>query len=77
MAHLEDVIARVDAAIAENVIEHMNELLIVLSDDAELSREDRYAQQQRLRVAIAQKGHHHKAEAEQRREDLTKGGIII
>lgn len=77
MAHLEDVIARVDAAIAENVIEHMNELLIVLSDDAELSREDRYAQQQRLRVAIAQKGHHHKAEAEQRREDLTKGGTII
>lgn len=77
MAHLEDVIARVDAAIAENVIEHMNELLIALSDDAELSREDRYAQQQRLRVAIAQKGHHHKAEAEQRREDLTKGGTII
>lgn len=77
MAHLEDVIARVDAAIAENVIEHMNELLIALSDDAELSREDRYAQQQRLRIAIAQKGHHHKAEAEQRREDLTKGGIII
>ncbi|WP_034455632.1 DUF2526 family protein [Buttiauxella noackiae] len=77
MAHLEDVIARVDAAIAENVIEHMNELLIALSDDAELSREERYAQQQRLRVAIAQKGHHHKAEAEQRREDLTKGGTII
>ncbi|MCA1921106.1 DUF2526 family protein [Buttiauxella noackiae] len=77
MAHLEDVIARVDAAIAENVIEHMNELLIALSDDAELSREDRYAQQQRLRIAIAQKGHHHKAEAEQRREDLTKGGTII
>ncbi|OAT19927.1 hypothetical protein M979_1239 [Buttiauxella noackiae ATCC 51607] len=77
MAHLEEVIARVDAAIAENVIEHMNELLIALSDDAELSREERYAQQQRLRVAIAQKGHHHKAEAEQRREDLTKGGTII
>lgn len=77
MAHLEDVTARVDAAIAENVIEHMNELLIELSDDTELSREDRYAQQQRLRIAIAQKGHHHKAEVEQRREDLTKGGTII
>jgi hypothetical protein len=77
MAHLDDVTARVDAAIAENVIEHMNELLIELSDDAELSREDRYAQQQRLRNAIAQKGHHHKAEVEQRREDLTKRGTII
>lgn len=77
MAHLEDVIARVDAAITENVIEHMNELLIVLSDDSDLSREERYQQQQRLRNAIAQKGHHHKAEVEQRREDLTKGGTII
>ncbi|WBM68754.1 YdcY family protein [Buttiauxella sp. WJP83] len=77
MTHLEDVTARVDAAIAENVIEHMNQLLIVLSDDAELSREDRFTQQQRLRIAIAQKGHHHKAEAEQRRDDLTKGGTII
>ncbi|MGB7801837.1 DUF2526 family protein [Buttiauxella sp.] len=77
MAHLEDVTVRVDAAITENVIEHMNELLIVLSDDAELSREDRYEQQQRLRTAIAQKGHHHKAEVEQRRDDLTKGGTII
>lgn len=77
MAHLEDVTARVDASIGENVIEHMNELLIELSDDTELSREDRYTQQQRLRTAIAQKGHHHKAEAEQRREELTKGGTII
>ena len=77
MAHLEDVITRVDAALAENVIAHMNELLIELSDDAELSREDRYAQQQRLRIAIAQKGHHHKAAVEQRRDDLTKGGTII
>lgn len=77
MAHLDDVIARVDAAITENVIEHMNELLIELSDDTELNREERFEQQQRLRIAIAQKGHHHKAEAEQRRDDLTKGGTII
>ncbi|QUI98430.1 DUF2526 family protein [Salmonella enterica subsp. enterica] len=28
----------------------MNELLIALSDDAELRREDRYVQQQRLRI---------------------------
>ena len=46
MSHLNEVIARVDAAIEESVITHMNELLIELSDDAELSREDRYTQQQ-------------------------------
>lgn len=39
MSHLEEVSARVDAAIAESVIAHMNELLIALSDDAELRRE--------------------------------------
>lgn len=48
MSHLDEVIARVDAAIEESVIAHMNELLIALSDDAELSREDRYTQQQRF-----------------------------
>ncbi|WP_435953657.1 DUF2526 family protein [Dryocola sp. BD626] len=77
MAHLDDVIARVDAKITENSIEHMNELLIELSEDAELSREDRYAQQQRLRNAIAHKGHHQREEAEERRDALTKGGSII
>ena len=50
MSHLNEVIARVDAAIDESVIAHMNELLIQLSDDAELTREDRYTQQQRLRT---------------------------
>lgn len=42
MSYLDEVIARVDVAIEESVIVYMNELLIVLSDDAELSREDRY-----------------------------------
>ena len=32
MSHLDEVIARVDAAIEESVIAHMNELLIALSD---------------------------------------------
>ena len=59
MSHLNDVIARVDAAIEESVITHMNELLIELSDDADLSREDRYTQQQRLRTAIAHHGKQH------------------
>ncbi|NIY46525.1 DUF2526 family protein [Cedecea colo] len=77
MAHLDDVITRVDATINKNVIEYMNELLIELSDDAQLSREDRYTQQQRLRNAIAHKGQHQREEAEERRQALTKGGTIL
>jgi Protein of unknown function (DUF2526). len=77
MAHLDDVIARVDAAIEESVITHMNELLIALSDDAELSREARYQQQQRLRAAIFHHGRLHKEEMEARREHLTKDGTIL
>lgn len=50
MAHLDEVIVKVDDALAEGVIAHMNELLIALSDDAQLSREERYIQQQRLRT---------------------------
>ncbi|KMD09461.1 hypothetical protein SL70_01680 [Klebsiella pneumoniae] len=49
MAHLDEVIVKVDDTLAEGVIAHMNELLIALSDDAQLSREERYIQQQRLR----------------------------
>jgi len=77
MPHLNDVIARVDAAIEESIITHMNELLIELSDDAELSREDRYTQQQRLRTAIAHHGKQHKEEAEARHAHLTQGGTIL
>ncbi|MBK4297024.1 YdcY family protein [Enterobacter cloacae] len=77
MSHLNDVIARVDAAIEESVITHMNELLIALSDDAELSREDRYTQQQRLRTAISHHGKQHKEEAEARHANLTQGGTIL
>ena len=77
MSHLDEVSARIDAAIDEGVITHMNELLIALSDDAQLSREDRYAQQQRLRTAIAHHGRQHKEDMEARREQLTKGGMIL
>ncbi|WP_417642477.1 DUF2526 family protein [Enterobacter kobei] len=77
MSHLDEVIARVDATIEENVIAHMNELLIALSDDAELSREARYEQQQRLRYAIAHKDRHNKEVLEARREHLTHGGVIL
>ncbi|MBW9401480.1 MULTISPECIES: YdcY family protein [unclassified Leclercia] len=77
MSHLEDVTARVDATIAESVIAHMNELLIELSEDSELSREDRYTQQQRLRNAIAHHGKQYKEDQEARHESLTKGGVIL
>ena len=45
MAHLDEVIVKVDDTISEGVIAHMNELLIALSDDAQLSREERYTLQ--------------------------------
>lgn len=77
MAHLDDVIARVDAAVEESVITHMNELLVELSEDTALSREDRYTQQQRLRNTIAHHGKQHKEEVEARHENLIKGGTIV
>lgn len=77
MSHLEEVSAQVDAAIEAGVITGMNELLVALSDDAALSREDRHTQQQRLRTAIAHQGRHHKEEQEARHEQLTKGGTIL
>ena len=77
MSHLEEVIARVDAAVDQCVITHMNELLVELSEDTALSREDRYEQQQRLRNTIAHHGKQHKEEAEARHDQLTKGGSIL
>lgn len=77
MSHLDEVIARVDAAVAESSITNMNELLVALSDDAELSREDRYTQQQRLRTAIAHHGRQHKEDEEARRDQLTRSGTIL
>lgn len=77
MAHLDDVIARVDDTIAGGVIASMNELLIALSDDAELGRDERYTQQQRLRTVIAHHGRQHHEDQEARREQLTKGGEIL
>ncbi|AGN84109.1 MULTISPECIES: DUF2526 family protein [Enterobacteriaceae] len=77
MSHLDEVIARVDAAIEQGVIIGMNALLVELSDDAALSRDERYTQQQRLRQAIAHHGRQHKEDMEARREQLTKGGEIL
>ncbi|WP_297198145.1 DUF2526 family protein [uncultured Pluralibacter sp.] len=77
MSHLDEVSARVDAAIAQDVIAPMNELLVELSDDAGLSRDDRYAQQQRLRTAIAHHGQKHAQEEDPRKAQLSAGGTII
>ncbi|EOW6769303.1 DUF2526 family protein [Cronobacter muytjensii] len=80
MSHLDEVKRRVDAVIEEHVIAHMNELLIELSDDAQLSRDERYVEQQRLRTAIAHHGRQHKEdrerEAAERLAELTRGGTI-
>ena len=77
MAHLDEVIVKVDDTLAEGVITHMNELLIALSDDPQLSREERYTQQQRLRTTIAHHGRQQHEEQETRREQLNKGGAIL
>jgi len=77
MSHLDEVSQRVDTAIATGSITSMNELLVELSDDAELSREDRFTQQQRLRTTIAHHGRHNKEAEEARLESLTKGGSIL
>ncbi|NCH56482.1 DUF2526 family protein [Cronobacter muytjensii] len=81
MSHLDEVKRRVDAVIEEHVIAHMNELLIELSDDAQLSRDERYIEQQRLRTAIAHHGRQHKEdrerEAAERLAELTRGGTIL
>ncbi len=74
MAHLDEVIVKVDDTLAEGVIAHMNELLIALSDDAQLSREERYIQQQRLRTAIAHHGRQHQEEQDARREQIDQRG---
>ncbi len=77
MSHLDEVSLQVDAAIATGSITTMNELLVVLSDDAELSREERFTQQQRLRTTIAHHGRHQKEAEEARLESLIKGGSIL
>lgn len=81
MSDTATVILKVDNALRENSIVPMNELLVTLSEDASLSREFRYAQQQRLRTAIAQHGHRHKEDAEnetaEREQALKRGGQIL
>lgn len=77
MSHLDEVSVAVDTAIEAGSITGMNELLIALSDNVALSREERYTQQQRLRTAIAHHGRQHKEEQEARHEQLTKGGTIL
>ncbi|ORM54997.1 hypothetical protein HA41_03230 [Pantoea conspicua] len=76
MNHREEVNRAVEAALANNVIREMNMLLCELSEDPELSREERYTQQQRLRMAVFKHSTEKQELAEQRRNWLTRGGII-
>jgi len=76
MNHREEVNRAVEAALANNVIREMNTLLCTLSEDPELSREERYSQQQRLRMAVFKHSTEKQELAEQRRNWLTRGGII-
>ncbi|MBP6121832.1 MULTISPECIES: DUF2526 family protein [Providencia] len=52
MAHYDDIIQQVDLRLDENSVHNMNELLTQLSHDDELTQEQRFEQQQRLREAI-------------------------
>jgi len=76
MNHREEVNRAVEAALANNVIREMNMLLCELSEDPELSLEERYTQQQRLRMAVFKHSTEKQELAEQRRNWLTRGGII-
>lgn len=72
---------RVEAALKENTIIGMNTLLCELSEDAELSQPFRFEQQMRLRHGVYQHGQEigqrKKNEAERRRQQLIRGGIIV
>lgn len=52
MAHYDDIVQQVDLLLDENSVHNMNELLAQLSHDDELTQEQRFEQQQRLREAI-------------------------
>lgn len=76
MSHTDEIKERTTAVISTNSIVEMNEWLVTLSNDEALGREERYAQQQRLRHAIvhyAQRG----SEEAARQERLTRGGNIL
>lgn len=79
MSHLDEMTQQVNNTLERHSISEMNRLLIALSKDSQLRRDERYILQQRLRTAIAQKGngHLHKEQDETRRESLTRGGKIL
>lgn len=76
MTHIDEIVEAVNAAIRKNVIRDMNVLLCELSDDHRLTREQRFEQQQRLRLAVFRHTSEKEELAEQRRDWLTHGGII-
>lgn len=80
MSHLATICAAVDTAIASKSIVNMNQLLATLSDDAVLTREQRY-RQQHLRHAIVHHRQHQQAQPDaasvERKARLTKGEILL
>jgi len=76
MAHTDEVIEAVENALARNIIREMNILLYELSEVANLTRQFRFEQQHRLRLAVFRHSTEKKELAEQRRKWLTQGGII-
>jgi hypothetical protein len=77
MDHLTEVVERVNKSISRNVIRDMNILLCELSNDAGLSREERFMQQQRLRASIFKNMREKKELAQQRHQWLVSGGQIL
>lgn len=52
MSYYDEIVEKVNQLIDENSVHNMNEMLMQLSHDAQLSQEQRFTQQQRLRDAI-------------------------
>jgi hypothetical protein len=77
MDDLTEVVERVNKSISKNVIRDMNILLCELSNDARLSREERYVQQQRLRASVFRNMREKKELAQQRHQWLVSGGQIL
>ncbi|EMI2314538.1 DUF2526 family protein [Providencia rettgeri] len=51
MPYYDEIIEKVDRLIGENSVHHMNEMLMQLSHDPQLNKDQRFTQQQRLREA--------------------------
>nr|WP_314265963.1 DUF2526 family protein [uncultured Moellerella sp.] len=58
MTYYKNIVSNVDELVKENSVTNMNTLLVKLSHDENLTQDQRFEQQQRLREAIY--NHHEK-----------------